>query len=168
MRNVEKDWCYSEGEDRNSWLIIAKQSSRPRDLQTIAKSFFPWRIVLKVQPALWSRGKCNVCAKQSIKDSINALLMMACPSLLAPVHSDLPLLLLHAAKISPSVHPPHVSLSLSFGDGFSAKRAVRLIHFRICRFKPRKRTIATLAIRQKSGQQICLMKLKMSTRVYEN
>ena len=36
------------------------------------------------------------------------------------------------------------------------------------RFKPIKRTIATLAIRQKSGQQICLMKLKMSTRVYEN
>lgn len=35
------------------------------------------------------------------------------------------------------------------------------------RFKPRKRTIATHAIRQKSGQPICLMKLKASTRVYE-
>ena len=64
--------------------------------------------------------------------------MMACPSLLAPVHSDLPLLLLRAAKISPSVHPPHVSLSLSVGDGFSAKRAVRLIHFRICPIQAKK------------------------------
>ena len=64
--------------------------------------------------------------------------MMACPSLLAPVHSDLPLLLLRAAKISPSVHPPHVYLSLSVGDGFSAKRAVRLIHFRICPIQAKK------------------------------
>ena len=86
----------------------------------------------------YRRGNCNVCVKQSIKDNFNALLMMACPSLLAPVHSDLPLLVLRAAKISPSVHPPHVSLSLSVGDGLSAKRAVRLIHFRICPIQAKK------------------------------
>ena len=95
--------------------------------------------------------------------------MMACPSLLAPVHSDLPLLVLRAAKISPSVHPPHVSLSLSVGDGLSAKRAVRLIHFRICPIQAKKAHNCYPCItKKKSGQQICLMKLKMSTRVYEN
>ena len=44
--------CTAVREDRNSWLIIAKWSSRPRDLQTLLGRSLAWCIVL------WRQVQC--------------------------------------------------------------------------------------------------------------
>ena len=143
-------------EDRNSWLIIAKWSSRPRDLQTLLSRSLAWRIVL------WRQVQC-LCKTidkgqfQCIADDGLPFTFGSCAFRFANAGAGA------ACRHSLTIQDfSFTTFSTCFYFSFNWR------WFQCQRGKPRKRTIATLAIRQKSGQPICLMKLKTSTRVYEN
>ena len=162
MRNVEKDWCFSLREDRNSWVIIAKRSSRPRDLQTVAEPFIAmaYRIVEAITMLCKTIDKGQF---QCIADDGPPFTFGSCAFRFATAGP--------ACRQDFTFSSSSTCFSFSFSwRWFQCKRAVRLIHLRICPIQAKKahNCYPCNLIRQKSGQPICLMTLKTSTRVYEN
>ena len=154
-------------EDRNSWLIIAKWSSRPRDLQTLLSRSLAWRIVL------WRQVQC-LCKTidkgqfQCIADDGLPFTFGSCAFRFANAGAGAACR--HSLTIQDFSYIPHMFLFLFQLAMVSVPKG--LLDWFILEFGPTQAKKAhncyPYNMTKKSGQPICLMKLKTSTRVYEN